>query len=70
MSAEAMRAVSLQEAARNSTSAWQRDLAALFQAPACKRALPGRRMVIWELTSEDAGVEESISKGECLVLII
>ncbi|KAJ7185994.1 hypothetical protein C8R46DRAFT_937637 [Mycena filopes] len=46
-------ALSLQEATRNSTSAWQRDLAALFSN--AKERFPD---VVWELTSEDAGVEE------------
>ncbi|KAJ7022332.1 hypothetical protein C8F04DRAFT_1402456 [Mycena alexandri] len=46
-------ALSLQEATRNSTSAWQRDLAALFSH--AKDRFPD---VVWELSSEDAGVEE------------
>ncbi|KAJ7935967.1 hypothetical protein B0H13DRAFT_1947640 [Mycena leptocephala] len=50
---EATHALSLQEATRNSTSAWQRDLAALFRH--AKERFPD---VVWELTSEDAGVEE------------
>ncbi|KAJ6458955.1 hypothetical protein C8R47DRAFT_1226840 [Mycena vitilis] len=50
---EATHALSLQEATRNSTNAWQRDLAALFRH--AKDRFPD---VVWELTSEDTGVEE------------
>ncbi|KAJ7060816.1 hypothetical protein C8F01DRAFT_1220056 [Mycena amicta] len=41
-------ALSLQEATRNSTAAWQRDLAALFRH--AKERFPD---VVWELTSDD-----------------
>ncbi|KAJ7191807.1 hypothetical protein GGX14DRAFT_338343, partial [Mycena pura] len=44
---------SLQEATRNSTSAWQSDLTALFNL--AKDRFPD---VVWELTGQDAGVEE------------
>ncbi|KAJ7084988.1 hypothetical protein C8R44DRAFT_721807, partial [Mycena epipterygia] len=50
---EATHALSLQEATRNSTSEWQRDLAALFQH--AKERFPD---VVWELSSEGAGTEE------------
>ncbi|KAJ7649609.1 hypothetical protein B0H17DRAFT_1338695 [Mycena rosella] len=50
---EATHALSLQEATRNSTSAWQRDLAALFQH--AKERFPD---VVWELTTEGQGTEE------------
>ncbi|KAF7360086.1 hypothetical protein MVEN_00736700 [Mycena venus] len=52
MAADSTHALSLQEATRNSTSAWQQDLASLFQH--AKERFPD---VVWELTSdsEDAG---------------
>ncbi|KAJ7086874.1 hypothetical protein B0H15DRAFT_844186 [Mycena belliarum] len=50
---EATHALSLQEATRNSTSAWQRDLVALFQH--AKERFPD---VVWELTTEGQGTEE------------
>ncbi|KAJ7023250.1 hypothetical protein C8F04DRAFT_1271571 [Mycena alexandri] len=43
-------ALSLQEATRNSTSAWQRDLAALFSH--AKDRFPD---VVWELSAEQRG---------------
>ncbi|KAF7366200.1 hypothetical protein MVEN_00497100 [Mycena venus] len=46
-------ALSLQAATRNSTSAWQQDLAMLFRH--AKERFPD---VVWELTSENGGVEE------------
>ncbi|KAF7319186.1 hypothetical protein HMN09_00255100 [Mycena chlorophos] len=46
-------ALSLQEATRNSTAAWQRDLAALFRT--AKDRFPD---VVWELTTDDAGSED------------
>ncbi|KAJ7712876.1 hypothetical protein B0H16DRAFT_1436399 [Mycena metata] len=46
-------ALSLQEATRNSTNEWQRDLAALFTH--AKDRFPD---VVWELSSDDTGVEE------------
>ncbi|KAF7319759.1 hypothetical protein MKEN_00758300 [Mycena kentingensis (nom. inval.)] len=46
-------ALSLQEATRNSTAAWQHDLAVLFRQ--AKERFPD---VVWELTSDDAGSEE------------
>ncbi|KAJ6557753.1 hypothetical protein B0H19DRAFT_1148514 [Mycena capillaripes] len=49
----ATHALSLQEATRNSTSTWQKDLAALFQH--AKERFPD---VVWELTGEDTSVEE------------
>ncbi|KAJ7892377.1 hypothetical protein B0H13DRAFT_1625632 [Mycena leptocephala] len=49
----ATHALSLHEATGNSTSAWQRDLAVLFRH--AKERFPD---VVWELTSEDGGVEE------------
>ncbi|KAJ7634430.1 hypothetical protein FB45DRAFT_908880 [Roridomyces roridus] len=46
-------ALSLQEATRNSTAGWQRDLASLFQH--AKERFPD---VVWELSSEGGSVEE------------
>jgi hypothetical protein len=67
MSSSANSASTLQEATRNSTVAWQQDLAALFQQS--KERFPD---VVWELSSEDddggGGVEEVFGhQGVCFV---
>ncbi|KAJ6477224.1 hypothetical protein DFH09DRAFT_1467881 [Mycena vulgaris] len=60
--AEQEHAQSLQEATRNSTSAWQQDLAALFQH--AKERFPD---VVWELTTEEAGTTEEVWGHKAIV---
>ncbi|KAK7044999.1 hypothetical protein R3P38DRAFT_3347228 [Favolaschia claudopus] len=57
MTVETSHALSLQEATRNSTNAWQRDLAILFKS--AKDRFPD---VVWELTTDDSNNNSSVEQ--------